>query len=112
MLRLIRLGLVIVLALILVVIAIANRDTVVVQLLPSDLSGIFALNFEVPLFVLMVILGGGGFALGFSWEYLREWSIRAEARRAKKAAQSLEREIKSMKAEQGVEEDDVLALLK
>lgn len=112
MFRLIRLSLVVVLALFLVVIAVANRDPVVVQLLPADLAGILSLSFEVPLFVLMIVLGGGGFALGFSWEYLREWHIRSEARRNKKAAQSLEREIKSMKAEQGVEEDDVLALLK
>ena len=112
MFRFVRLLIVLVLALVLVVIAVANRDPVPIQIMPDQLAGIFQIELEVPLFLLMVVLGGGGFVLGFSWEYLREWRIRAEGRKHRRAAQSLEREVKQMKAEQGVEEDDVLALLK
>ncbi|MEL7215252.1 MAG: lipopolysaccharide assembly protein LapA domain-containing protein [Pseudomonadota bacterium] len=112
MFRALRLLVVLLIAIVLVLIAVANRDPVPLQVMPDALAGIFQIEFQVPLFVLMIVLGGGGFALGFSWEYLREWRIRAEARRNRRTAEKLEREVKDLRAQSGEVEDDVLALLK
>lgn len=112
MFRFVRLILLALLALFLILLAVANRDTVTLQLMPDQLAGIFQISGEVPLFVLMVVMAGGGFTLGFSWEYIREWKIRTEARRAKKEAKVLQDEVKTLRAKTGDDEDDVLALLK
>ncbi|MBB5516714.1 putative integral membrane protein [Rubricella aquisinus] len=112
MFRFARLILLALLALFLILLAVANRDTVTLQLMPDQLAGIFQVTGDVPLFVLMIVMAGGGFALGYSVEYIREWKIRSEARRAKKEAKVLEQEVKSLRAKTGDDEDDVLALLK
>lgn len=112
MFRFLRVFFLAVLAIVLIIIAVANSQTVPLRMLPPELSGMFQMEVQVPLFLLLSVFGGAGFAIGFSWEYLREWRIRAEGRKHRNAARALEREVKSLKAAQGVEEDDVLALLK
>ena len=68
---------------VLLVVAMANRDMVMVQALPTELAQIAGLNFsyQVPLFV--VIFAGilGGLVLGFVWEWIREAKERAAAAR-------------------------------
>ncbi len=51
-----------------------------------------------------------GILIGFIWEYFREHKLRAEGKRARKAAVNLAREVQDLKtsAKPG---DDVLALL-
>ena len=66
----------------------------------------------LPLFV--VILGAVmvGVLVGFVWEWLREHRHRADAKLHKRAAQSLEREVKTLKGGTGQDaQDDILALV-
>lgn len=97
----------------LVLIALANRQMVSVQILPPELSGVAALNptHQVPLFV--VIFGGilAGLVIGFIWEWIREAKERAEATRMRRELAALRAEVKSLKGEKHKDKDEVLALL-
>jgi len=91
-LRYIVLGLI---ALCLVTVALANRDVVMLRLLPPDLAALVGLNpaVEVPLYA--VIFAGVviGVLVGFVWEWLREHKHRAAASRYARHAAGLEREL-------------------
>ncbi len=97
----------------LVLIALANRQIVSVQILPPELSGVAAVNptFQVPLFV--VIFGGvlAGLLIGFVWEWIREHAERAEHARMKRDLAQLRAEVKQLKGEKHKGKDEVLALL-
>ena len=100
-------------ALVLVVLALANRAVVSVQLVPDELAVLlpFENSYELPMFV--VIFGAiiAGLLIGFVWEYFREHHIRAEAARKKREVNKLEREVKGLRERSGEGKDDVLALL-
>ncbi len=100
-------------ALALIAVALANRSMVSLRLLPTEVSGFFALNPElnVPLFI--VILGSivAGLLVGFVWEWIREYNQRAEAARQAREMRRLEREVARLKGEKYEGQDDVLALL-
>jgi putative membrane protein len=103
----------IVVALALVVLAMANRDPVTLTLLPQELglwSGV-DIAIELPLFV--VILGGvvTGVLVGFVWEWLREHRHRAAARTNHREAKKLEREVQALKGKKNEGRDEVLALV-
>ena len=70
-------------AIALISVALANRSMVSLKLLPTEVSGFFAVNpeMQVPLFI--VILGSiiAGLLVGFVWEWIREFNQRAEAAR-------------------------------
>ncbi len=112
--RYIRYAFLALLAICLITVAMANRDTVVLNLLPADMAGFsgFSYAIELPLFV--VIFGGviAGLLIGFVWEWFREHRIRSDARAAKRSVKKLEREVDQLKAEKPEAGDDVLALLK
>lgn len=104
------------LAVVLITVALANRGAVTLHLLPEGLTGFlgFSWTIELPLFA--VIFGGiiAGILIGFVWEWLREYKLRAKGKRAEKAAVSLAKEVKSLKHETAKAKhdgDDVLALL-
>jgi lipopolysaccharide assembly protein A len=110
-LRLILLGL---LGLGLLTLALANRNSVSVRLLPDDLAALTGLTWaaEVPLF--LVIFGGiiAGVLIGFVWEWFREHGHRATASQKSREVAKLERELAVMKDATSVPpKDDVLALL-
>ena len=98
---------------VLVTVALANRQSVTLHLVPDELRGIVpvANDFEMPLF--LVILGSIviGLLIGFVWEYFREYRLRAEASRRKRDLNRLEREVKGLRDKSGDGKDDVLALL-
>ncbi|MEO0751929.1 MAG: DUF1049 domain-containing protein [Pseudomonadota bacterium] len=100
-------------AVVLIVIAMANRGSVTVKALPTELAQIAGLNvsYDVPLFV--VIFAGilGGLVLGFIWEWIREASERAAAARQKREMERMKAEIKRLKANGDDGKDEVLALL-
>ncbi|MCO8145021.1 LapA family protein [Rhodovulum tesquicola] len=103
------------LAICLVVVAMANRQDVTLNLLPDELasfSGI-AWSIELPLYV--VGFGGilVGALLGFFWEWLRESKYRAQASRQRREAAKLKRELDKVKADKHRTEgrDEILALL-
>lgn len=97
----------------LILIALANRQMVQVKILPSEMSGMAALNpsYEVPLFI--VIFGGilAGLVIGFIWEWIREAKERAAAARQAREMAALKAELKRLKGEKHQGKDEVLALL-
>ncbi len=111
--RYIRYAFILTLAVCLLTIAMANRGSVTLHLLPEELAG-FALlpnTLELPLFV--VIFGGivAGLLIGFIWEWFREYRIRAEAMRAQRNVKKLEREVGRLKGDKADDKDEILALL-
>ncbi|RED14125.1 LapA family protein [Pontivivens insulae] len=110
--RVLKICLLAVLALIMILIAIANREPVVVELLPSQLGFVTSWQREIPLFLVMFGMAIGGFVLGWSWEWLRETKTAMIARRRRKEIERLEGELAQLRQDSGTQEDDVLALLK
>ncbi|MFD2173186.1 LapA family protein [Rhodobacter lacus] len=113
MIRLIRYLFLLVLALVLVTLAMSNRDLVTLQLLPAEAETYLGMNWrlQVPLFLVIFAGMGLGLLIGFVWEYLREMRFRSTARKATKKAANLERELGRLKAKTQGPKDDVLALL-
>jgi uncharacterized integral membrane protein len=97
----------------LVSVALANRGMVTLQVLPTEVSGLFALNpsFEMPLFVVILASVLAGLMIGFVWEWIREYGERAEAARQAREMRRLQREIDKLRAEKHEGKDEVLALL-
>ncbi|MEO0939226.1 MAG: LapA family protein [Pseudomonadota bacterium] len=100
-------------AIALIAVALANRDMVTLQLLPTEIAGFFAVAPQVQLPLFVVIFGGivGGLALGILGEWLREYTIRADAAKKAREVRRLEREIARLKGEKRKGKDEVLALL-
>lgn len=97
----------------LVSVALANRAIVSLQVLPTELSGMFAVNPSVNLPLFIVILGSilAGLLVGFIWEWIREFGDRAEAAKQAREMRRLQREIDRLTAEKHEGKDEVLALL-
>ena len=93
--------------------ALAYRGMVSLQVLPTELSGLFAMNpsIQMPLFV--VILGSilAGLLVGFVWEWVREYGERAEAAKQAREMRRLQRELDKLRAQKHEGKDEVLALL-
>ncbi|WP_019955441.1 lipopolysaccharide assembly protein LapA domain-containing protein [Yoonia vestfoldensis] len=102
-------------ALCLILIGLANRDPVTVRAMPVWLSDLLGLSPDVtlPLFVVIFIGVGAGLAIGFLWEWVREYRIRADARAKSREVEALRSELQQMRtASVGAKsEDDVLVLL-
>ncbi|MGB1035251.1 MAG: LapA family protein [Primorskyibacter sp.] len=101
------------LAVVLISIALANRDAVTLRLLPDGLADIANFQQMATLPLYFVIFGSIGFGLliGFVWEYLREAKIRQEARRKAAELRKMQCEIKRVKVQRDEGKDDVLALV-
>ena len=97
LMRYIRYACIAVFAIALVAVALANRGHVMIQLLPTEIAHLFAVapTVELPLFV--VIFGGVliGLLVGFIWEWMREYAVRAENARNAREVRRLEREVKT-----------------
>lgn len=100
-------------AVVLVVLFLANRGTVALQLLPDNLAAWVGWNWRAELPLFLVILGGivAGLLIGFVWEWFREHRHRAEASRQRREAQKLQQEVKALKGRASEGQDEVLALL-
>lgn len=111
--RYIRFASIAIFALALVLIALANRNMVMLKLLPDEVGAFTALNpgYELPLFI--VIFGGiaVGLVVGLIWEWIREAGERAAAARQAREMRALQAEIKRLKGEQHKDKDEVLAIL-
>ncbi len=100
-------------AVVLIVLALANREVATLSLLPGDLAGYVGQNFsyQLPQFVIIFLSIVIGLLIGFVWEWLREHKLRADARRVEREKNQLEREVKGLKRKTNEGKDDVLALL-
>ena len=97
----------------LVIVALANRDNVILTLIPKGLGGLLGFNaqIQVPLFIVIFLGVGVGLLIGFFWEWLREMKHRNAAKSEHLHVVRLERQITKLKTGTTKEQDDVLALL-
>lgn len=111
--RYIRYASIAIFAVALIVIALANRELVTVQILPPELAVMAASNpsYEVPLFLVMFLGVLAGLVVGFIWEWIREAKERAAAARQAREMDRLRAEVKRLKGERHEGKDEVLALL-
>jgi len=111
--RYIRYAFLLLLAVCLITVAMANRTSVTLHLLPEELAGFVSLpnTLELPLFV--IIFGGivAGLLIGFVWEWFREHKGRAEAARSRRDVKKLEREVQQLRGDKADEKDEIIALL-
>ena len=100
------------LAIVLVTVAMANRDPLTIRLLPDEFAGLLGLNWEttLPTFIVLLAAMLAGVALGFVWEWVREHKHRATAATEKRERQRLEQQVKAVVPSED-KGDDVLALL-
>ena len=110
--RLLRTLFLIFLAIILVVISIANSENVSLYLLPTDLSSLMGttISINVPLFLVFFSGIFIGLIIGFVWEWLREYKFRVEANRIEKRLSRAETKLSEMHGKENKGED-VLTLL-
>jgi lipopolysaccharide assembly protein A len=94
-----------------VVLAVANRGVVTLNLLPQGLDRVMALSIELPLFVVILLSVVVGMVLGYLLEWLREHKHRRRAAQKAQEAARLNREVAQLRKETGRPEDDVLALI-
>ena len=110
--RLIRLAVLGLIAIVLIIVAMANRAPLTLRLLPDELSRLVGFKWEVTLPAFAILLGAVivGIALGFVWEWVREHKHRVTAATEKKERERLQADLKKVapSADKG---DDVLALL-
>lgn len=110
--RLVRTLFLIILAIILVLISLANSENVSLYLLPTDLFSLMGttISINIPLFLVFFVGIFIGLVIGFVWEWLREYKFRVDANINKKRLLRAETELSEMQAKdkQG---DDVLTLL-
>ena len=113
MLRYLRLLFVVGTGLVLLVVALANRTSVPLRLLPEEVSGILQLplSWEVPLFLVILGAVAVGVLIGFVWEWFREMRIRSTARGKTREVSRLERELAVLRDEKEAPKDEVLAIL-
>lgn len=109
----IRLGFWGLIALMLVVVGLANRGLVTVRLLPAEMGQVLGMNraVDLPLFLIIFLAIAVGLLIGFAWEWLREHKHRAEARAKGREVHKLAREVERLKDEKHEGRDEVLALL-
>ena len=73
MLRYLRYLVLAVIAVVLVTMALANRNLVLIKLMPDDLAAMLGRNFQIELPLFLVMFGGivSGVLIGFIWEWAR-----------------------------------------
>ncbi len=112
--RYVKYGLLGLLAVLLVIVALANREPVTLRLLPEALEGFLGLSWQItlPLFLVVCLGIALGLLIGFVIEWARERRYRAAARRERREKERLAREVGRLRpAGSGARGDDVLALL-
>lgn len=111
--RFVRLLFVLCLAIVLIAIALANRQTVSVSAFPADFGTYLGGRWSVdlPLFLLVFVVFAFGMLAGLIWEWLREGHIRRAARQRDIEAQRLESEVGSLRQQHAAPRDEVLAIL-
>ena len=109
----IRYACIVIFAVALIAVALANRSIVTLKVLPDEVAGLFAVNPSINIPLFLVIFGGiiAGILVGFVWEWFREHSVRSEASKAGRNVRRLEREVARLKSDGTEAQDDVLALL-
>ena len=102
-----------VIAVVLITVALANRDLVTLRLMPDELAAVVGLTGTITVPLFLVIFAGivVGLLIGFVWEYLREYKYRSALSKTGREATKLEREVKRLKSTGNDGKDDILALI-
>ena len=102
-----------VIALAVILLSLANGQSVTLTVLPADLAAWANWNAVIELPLFLVILGGivAGLLIGFVWEWFREHRQRVEAKAHRKERDQLAREVQTLRGDTKKGRDDVLALL-
>ncbi len=113
MLRNLRYVLIALLGVCLLVVALANRASVNVRLLPDDMAAFLGLSVSAELPLFLVIFAGivAGLLIGFVWEWMREAKHRTAASTKSREVVRLERELAVLRDTKPDTQDDILALL-
>lgn len=93
-----------------VLLSLANRELVTVELLPEPLDRVLSASVEVPLFLVILVSVLVGMILGYTFEWLREARYRRAAAQRGREASALAEELHRIK-QRGKPADDVLALI-
>lgn len=111
--RFIRLLFLALLAIVLVAVALANRDIVTLSAFPANFGQYLGGDWSVslPLFLVIFVAFALGMLAGLVWEYLREAHIRREARQRSAQIARLEGEVGHLRHRHAAPRDDVLAIL-
>lgn len=99
-----------IIAIIIVILAVANAADVSVRLWPdlTDYAVPAAPSITIPMFAVGLICGLVGFLLGAAREWAREGKVRSTARQAKKEAAALKAKVDELTKDSG--DDDLPAL--
>lgn len=111
--RFIRLLFVVLLALVLIAVALANRQLVTLSAFPANFGQFLGgqWTIDLPLFLVIFLAMVLGMVLGLIWEYLRESHIRREARARGAEVARLESEVGQLRHSHAAPKDEVLAIL-
>ncbi|MTD99392.1 DUF1049 domain-containing protein [Paracoccus sp. YIM 132242] len=111
--RFLRLIFIVLLAIILVAVALANRDIVTLSAFPANFGQYLGGRWSVdlPLFLVIFLAFAVGMLAGLVWEWLRESHIRREARLHAGRAAKLESEVGHLRDRHAAPKDEVLAIL-
>lgn len=97
----------------LVLVGVANRETVVLNLVPEPLMPLlpFEGTLALPMFAVILASIAVGLLLGYLLEYLRERKIRKQVSVKNRELSRLESEVANLKKKTGDDQDEILALL-
>lgn len=111
--RFIRLIFVAALALILVAVALANREAVTLAAFPANFGQYLGGTWTVtlPLFLVIFVAFALGMLAGLVWEWLREANYRREAKLRRDEVVRLESEVGHLRDRHAAPRDEVLAIL-
>ena len=111
--RFLRLLFIAALAIILIAVALANRDIVTLSAFPANFGQYLGGRWSVdlPLFLVIFLAFAVGMLAGLMWEWLRESPFRREARLHADRATRLENEVGRLRQRHAAPEDEVLAIL-
>lgn len=101
------------LAVVLVSVAMANRDFTSLNLLPPALADLtrFSWSISLPLYAVIFASIGAGILIGFIWEWLREHKHRAAGSQMQRELKQTKREMRRIKGHDDKPQDEVLAIL-
>ena len=114
MMRYLRYAYLTITALLLLFLALANRQVVEFRVLPTEIAGILGIGsgFSLPLFVIILMAVAVGVLIGFVWEWFREMRLRNAAKSQGRQVARLERELEVLRDAHSIPpRDEVLAIL-
>lgn len=111
--RAIRIFFVVVLAIVLILVATANRAPITVGLLPDNIAAFTgrAWTLTLPAFLALFLAMVFGMLVGLVWEWLREAHLRAESKSRAHDLARLQREVGDLRRTHAAPKDEVLAII-